>query len=134
MWFYEDRTRTSTYRRLSDKEYRERDERRYFLQPEQDDLELSHWSWDPEARGATPVPVDSLPTRNDQKHRQSKVAKLSTRLHPDDLQTWLKSDYKLYPIDLVKARDARDNPGREATKHELNVTYSALLVRYGISM
>jgi hypothetical protein len=37
VWFNEDRTKVPTYRRLTDKEYRGRDERRYFLQPSSED-------------------------------------------------------------------------------------------------
>ena len=97
-------------------------------------MELSHWSWDPDARGPKPVPIDSLPTLNDRKHRESKVEKLRYRLHPDDLQTWVESDYMVYPIDLVKARDAQDKTDRWADKQESNASYSAYLVRCGISM
>ena len=86
VWFERDRRKTPTYRRLTDAEYNAREERRYFYQSNNEDVELSHWSWDPEGKGPIPLPMDQL-SNGERQQRKNMIFKLQSRMmNKDDFE------------------------------------------------
>ena len=114
VWFERDRRKVPTYRRFTNAEYNAREERRYFYQSNNEDVELSHWSWDPEGKGPIPLPMDQL-GNGERQQRKNMIFKLQSRMmNKDDFVRWERSKYKLYPIDLIRARNSKSSLGPQS--------------------